>query len=180
MGGEILKLAAIFFIVSFSGCILITPLIDIVGAKILKEELNEALYHFVKENCNDEIEILSIDSPRYTPSYLFPVSKSWHAEVNSTDYYFYGEVSPRAARVTMSSNCNNLIESYQLSRIDNRFIENYGSIERDAAGGVITKKYLLNSVALCLSGALVLWAYKNRQKRSKKWYYDPGDDAHIR
>lgn len=153
--------SSLFFLVFIIVSILTVPLWDMLDAKILKAELKEALNHFIVENCEDEIEILDVDSPYYTSNYFFPTSKSWLAKTNlDGKHMFNGHVPPKAINVSMSNTCDK--KGYLLNRKKNRFEEFTEDLPLKVAGGVLSIKYLFTAFCIGLTGFLIIRRLEGR------------------
>lgn len=153
--------SSLFFLVFIIVSILTVPLWDMLDAKILKAELKEALNHFVVENCEDEIEILDVDSPYYTSNYFFSIYESWLAKTNlDGKHSFSGSVSPKALYVSMSNTCDK--KGYLLNRKNNRFEEFSGDLPIGVFGGVLSIKYLFTAFCIGLTGFFIIRRLEGR------------------
>lgn len=153
--------SVMFIIIVFILFYLGPPLWERVDAIILRAELKEALYHFVEEACDEEIEIIHLESPPYTTNYIMVIYESWSAKT-SKDQFFTGNISPKAKFVTMSHNVCNYNTKYTLNRKSNRFELHDYDVMPDVKLYRYTSLYFAVVLAIGLVGAFIIWGFEAR------------------
>jgi hypothetical protein len=158
-----MKKSTIFAIVFIVGVILFNPTMKWIDQIMLKSQLKEALIHYAKDYCGQEITITSLDVPIFEGPLW--EGRSWYAESKPEITHLNGSIRNGDIILFSSEKCNS--ETLILNREERIFIYLVDTLPTPQHG-INSSKFFAYLWAMIIGLVIWLFIYSREQKKKTK------------